>query len=180
MRERPNIPPAALINTAADLVIGVSAGLAAALIMSLFQSAVTRMGLQSQPRKTAAMKAADAISQEVAGASLKPRYKQKADLLLHYLTGAAAGGIYGLFGRLVPALRAGQGLLYGGLVWAMADEGLVPALGLSAPANRKGLGEHGFALSSHLVYGAALDIVRRRMNRMVAGGRVNGDPSEGD
>ena len=44
------------------------------------------------------MKAADAVSKEVAGAPMKPRLKKGADAFLHYAIGAIAGGVYGLVG----------------------------------------------------------------------------------
>lgn len=59
------------------------------------------------------MKAADAVSKEVAGAPMKPRLKKGADAFLHYAIGAIAGGVYGLVGGMVPGLMAGRGLLYG-------------------------------------------------------------------
>ena len=153
---------------ATDLVAGIAAGLAAALVMNLFQSALARAVARNQSSETAATKAADAVSEEVAGVPVKARFKKSADTLLHYVTGAVAGGVYGLVGGIAPGLMFGRGLLYGALVWAIADEGLVRVLGLAPPPKQVKLAEHGFGLSAHLVFGLALDFFRRRLNRLIS------------
>jgi hypothetical protein len=153
---------------AADLVAGIAAGLAAALVMNLFQSAMAGMVGQDQSSETVAMKAADAVSEEVAGAPVKPRLKSGADAFLHYATGAIAGGIYGVVSGMVPSLMAGRGLLYGALLWMVADEGLVPVLGLAPPSNQVKLADRGLGLSAHLVFGLALDFSRRQLNRLIS------------
>lgn len=75
----------------------------------------------------------------------------------HYGFGAALGAVYGLAAHRTPGLRAGCGLLYGSLVWAVADEGAMPALGLSRGPRELPIGVHLYALAGHWVYGATLE-----------------------
>ena len=60
-----------------------------------------------------------------------------------------------------PELRRGFGTVYGSLVWATADEGAVPARGLSKQPGEIPLGVHAYALGAHWVYGATLEGCRR-------------------
>jgi len=80
---------------------------------------------------------------------------------VHYAFGAAAGTIYALASEELPMLRKGFGSFYGSLVWAIADEGFIPALGLSREPRDLPADVHAYALSGHCVYGAALECVRR-------------------
>lgn len=102
---------------ATDLLVGVAAGLGATLAMSLFQSALACALSEDQSSDTAAMRAADAVSEKVSGAPVKSRFKKGADTLFHFLTGAAAGGLYGLVSGVVPAITLGRGMMYGGIIW---------------------------------------------------------------
>lgn len=75
----------------------------------------------------------------------------------HYGLGLAAGLCYGIAIDRAPWLRAGFGTLYGALVWVVADEGLVPAAGLSRRPLQLSPSVHAFALGGHLAFGAALE-----------------------
>ncbi len=83
----------------------------------------------------------------------------------HYGFGAAAGLLYALASRRLPALRAGGGTVYGTLVWALADEGAIPALGLSRGPRALAPGVHLYALGGHWAYGATVECVRRALAR---------------
>ena len=79
----------------------------------------------------------------------------------HYGFSAAVGVCYIVLAQRVPSLRAGFGGLYGALVWAAADEGAMPALGLSRGPRALTPGLHLYSLFGHWVYGATLEAVRR-------------------
>lgn len=79
----------------------------------------------------------------------------------HYSFGAVTGLCYATASERAPVLRSGFGALYGSLVWAIADEGLMPVLGLSRKPGDLPLGVHAYALCGHWVYGATLEGVRR-------------------
>jgi putative membrane protein len=83
----------------------------------------------------------------------------------HMGFGAAAGATYGLLSARMPAIRAGYGLPYGAAVWAVADEGAVPALGLSRRPQELSPGIHLYALAGHFVYATALESVLRLAQR---------------
>src|SRR4051812_39873150 len=147
---------------AADLAIGLAAGTIAAGAMNLFQDIWSKYVSPPPPGETAAAKAADAVSEEVSDARVKPSARKAADGVVHYLTGAVLGGLYGVLGGRLPMLFAGRGSAFGGLVWLICDEIAVPMLGLgprSKPAE-----EHWSALASHIVFGLSLDGMRRRVN----------------
>jgi uncharacterized membrane protein YagU involved in acid resistance len=87
--------------------------------------------------------------------------EQRLGTAAHYGFGAAAGLAYALASHGAPSLRAGFGLVYGTLVWALADEAAMPALGLSRGPRELPLGVHAYALGGHWVYGATLECVTR-------------------
>jgi hypothetical protein len=153
---------------ATDVMVGVAAGLVAALAMNLFQEGWTRLSNQPEPEETAASKAADVVSEEVSGAPVRSSKKKAADSVVHYFTAAVIGGAYGLIGGRFPQLFMGQGSLFGCFVWVAADELAVPALQLGPPPSKTSLKDHAMALGSHLVFGVVLDLVRRKTNALIS------------
>ena len=91
---------------------------------------------------------------------LSPDEKEPAGSLVHYLFGAAAGGVYGMLAEKTPAAWIGFGTLFGSVLWFLADEVAVPALHLSKSPREYPLSTHSSALASHLVYGATTELVR--------------------
>jgi hypothetical protein len=79
----------------------------------------------------------------------------------HYAFGGAVGMAYGLLSTRVPSVRAGFGTFYGALVWAIADEGVMPALGLSRGPRQLTPGVLAYGLLGHFVFGAALESTLR-------------------
>jgi hypothetical protein len=79
----------------------------------------------------------------------------------HYGFSASAGVCYALVAARAPGIRACFGTLYGTLVWALADEGVVPALGLSRRPTELPLGVHLYALCGHWIYGGTLEALTR-------------------
>jgi len=112
-------------------------------------------------RDDAAMRLANAISVGVFDEELTRSEKHKAGTALHYAYGISMGGLYGAAAELVPALTVGAGLPYVASIWVVADEGVVPALGLSKSPSEYPLSTHAYALASHLVYGLTTELVRR-------------------
>jgi hypothetical protein len=176
------------------MVAGVAGGLVASWVMNQFQSlwsSATRgierpHGAQSlqqgSPRHgvarelqergrdreadDATIRTAVVISERLFGLELAEREKKEvAGAVVHYAFGVATGGLYGAMAELKPATTAGAGLPFGAAVWLIADEILVPALGLSKPAKDYPLSTHAYALASHLVYGLTTEIVRREVRR---------------
>lgn len=109
----------------------------------------------------AAERLANAVSVGVSGRELPERAKEAAGVALHYAMGATSGAIYGALAEVVPQVTAGAGLPFGAGVWLVADEGVVPAAGLSKSAAEYPPAIHAYAFASHLVYGLTTELVRR-------------------
>jgi putative membrane protein len=89
------------------------------------------------------------------------REKKMLGQLIHYGFGTATGALYGAAAELDERVAAGSGIPFGAAVWIAADEVAVPASGLSRSPLEYPVSVHLQSLFSHLVYGAATDIVRR-------------------
>ncbi len=153
---------------AADLAIGIVAGTVAAGAMSLFQDIWSKYVSPPPPGESAAAKAADAVCEEISDAPVKPCERETADGVVHYLTGAVIGGLYGVLGGRRPMLFTGRGSVFGALVWLICDEIAVPLLRLGPAPRSKPAAEHWSALASHIVFGLSLDWMRRRVNAAVS------------
>lgn len=171
------------------LLAGVAGGLAAAWVMNQFQTALGKLiegvdkphGAQSLQQGTpehgvgrelrergsdeeqddAAERVANAISIGVFDHELTRGEKRKAGAAVHYAFGVTTGGMYGAAAEFLPGVTTGAGLPFGAFVWATADEGLVPALGLSKSPSEYPPSIHAYALASHLVFGLTAELVRR-------------------
>jgi uncharacterized membrane protein YagU involved in acid resistance len=98
--------------------------------------------------------------------------KDQAGQLVHYSFGALMGAGFGALVSLLPRAwvetSVGRGLIYGGLVWLVADEIGVSVAKLSPPPWKVNGLTHAYALLSHLVYGAALSGVYMAEERVAA------------
>jgi hypothetical protein len=175
---------------------GVTAGIVASLVMNYFQAFVGKLmkneskshGAQSlqqglpdhgisrelqkrgsdDPDDNAAVRAGNAVAELVFHHKLTKPEKQRAGAIAHYAMGVTSGAIYGAVAELVPQTTVGEGLPFGAAVWAIADEGVVPALGLSKPANEYPLSIHAYSFASHLVFGLTTELVRRNVRRALS------------
>lgn len=173
---------------AALAVAGLAGGLLGSLAMNLFgRLAVTvgggreapgaapgadRAGRGVQPPQSegtadddAAVRAGSAVYRAATGDEPDRHTQRQLGTAAHYAFGAGAGLAYGLLSGITPAVRGAAGLLYGTAVWAIADEGIMPALGLSRGPRRLSPGVHAYALAGHFVYGATLDAILRSVQR---------------
>ena len=176
------------------MIAGAAGGLVASWVMNQFQSLLSRTthgverphGAQSlqqgSPRHglarvlrergrdreadNAAVRTAVVVSEHLFGVELAEREKKEmAGAVIHYAFGVATGVLYGAAAEMLPASTAGAGLPFGAAVWMVADEMVVPAIGLSKPPTEYPLSTHASALASHLVYGLTTEIVRRAARR---------------
>ena len=177
------------------MIAGVAGGLVASWVMNQFQALLSRAphgverphGAQSLQRgsprhgvarelqkrgrdreeDTAAVRTAVVVSERIFGIELADRKKKKeiAGAVVHYAFGVVTGGAYGALAELKPATTTGAGLPFGVAVWLIADEIVVPALGLSKPPTKYPLSTHASSIASHLVYGLTTEIVRREVRR---------------
>jgi putative membrane protein len=129
-----------------------------------------RTGRGPQPAQ-ALGNASDDATVRVANAALgtvgqeltDPRAKRVAGEFVHLAFGAINGAIYGVAAELEPRVTAAAGAPFGAGVWAAADEGLVPALGLSRGPREASAGLLAYGLLSHFVYGMTTECVRRAL-----------------
>jgi hypothetical protein len=176
------------------MIAGAAGGLVASWVMNQFQAMLSRVthgverphGAQSlqqgSPRHgvarelqergrdreedNAAVRTAVVVSERLFGLELADREKREiAGAVVHYAFGVATGGVYGAIAELKPATTTGAGLPFGAAVWLIADEIIVPALGLSKPPTKYRLSTHASSIASHLVYGLTTEIVRREVRR---------------
>ncbi len=150
-------------------VAGIIGGIVASFVMTEFQTLLSSLSEEEKKSKKrnskedepANVKTAEAISENVFDHKLKKSEKEPAGEAVHYAMGATSGLIYGIASEIAPMTTAGLGLPFGAAVWLVADDVIIPALGLSKPATEYALSTHAYALTSHLVYGLTTDLVRR-------------------
>ena len=149
-------------------VAGAAAGLVASLVMNQFQSLWSKMAEarsgddeEEADEEPATTKAADLASETVAGEPVPEPLRRWADPVVHYSTGAVVGAVYGALAEVWPKVTKGGGAAYGGLVAIGLDEAVVPALGLGPSPLETPPSTHMYGLSSHVVFGWALEAARR-------------------
>lgn len=173
------------------LVAGVVGGLVASVVMNQFQAAWQKLaegetrahGAQSMqqgqpkrgvgrilqekgkdnPHDDATERLSNYISEEVFDHDLTEREKEIAGTAFHYAYGLTSGAAYGVAAELLPEITVGSGLPFGAFIWVMADEGVVPLLGLSKSSAELSFSKLAYGFSSHLVYGLTAEIVRRSL-----------------
>ena len=106
--------------------------------------------------------AGTAVYRSITGDEPDRRTRHWLGSAIHYAFGGAVGLCYALVRDAAPLIRAAHGTAYGTLVWAVADEGVMPALALSRGPRHLPTGVHAFALIGHWVYGVTLEEVVRR------------------
>ena len=148
---------------------GAVAGLLGAFAMERFQTLWSETSKRARPKQTAGaakdepitVKAAERVTERVFHAELPDEIKPVAGEAVHYAMGTLSGAIYGAIAEVLPIARAGNGLVFGALLWWIADNMAVPAIGLAKKPSAYPPSTHAYALSSHLVYGFVTESVRR-------------------
>jgi len=146
-------------------VAGLIGGLVAAFVMSEFQSVWNKLSGQEkqsggEKQEPATVKAAEMIVENATDHDLTDDEKKYAGPLMHYAMGSTSGAIYGAVSEVMPIARTGAGLPFGAAVWLVADDIVVPALGLSKPVTEYPISKNVYALVSHFVYGLTTEAVR--------------------
>lgn len=164
-------------------IAGFVAGLAGTWAMSEYQGLWSRVVDGGEPRSAGGRHdardwqeknegsnanelAANAVAHATVGRDLSEREMAVAAPLMHYAFGSAVSAVYGAFAEGAPWVTAGNGMAFGTLVWAGADEAAMPALGLADPAEYP-VESHLQSLTSHFVFGVTTELVRRGVRRML-------------
>jgi putative membrane protein len=152
------------------LISGLVGGAAASLAMGQFHSLITKKWvkpLKEQKEEDSTVKAASAVSESLFNHRLGEREKKPASSAVHYVFGAAVGGMYGAGVEWKPAIASAWGAPFGAAVWLGAHEIAVPALKLDKPPTQEPLPLQAVEFISHLIYGVTAETVRRLVRRML-------------
>ncbi len=145
------------------LVRGMVAGMAGAALQSLFFRATARWSpeptsvapanggkpAREQSENTLETAGRRVVEGLMKRGPLRAAEKRRAATAVHYLFGAAWGGLYGLWRESGRS----SGTAFGALVWLASDNLILPAFRLAGWPRRYRLAEHGYALQAHLAYG---------------------------
>lgn len=99
----------------------------------------------------------------LSGTRLDEGEKHRGGIVAHYAFGVSCASLYGGLAEVLPDAARGWGLPFGTLLWAGADEGLMPLLGLSKGPREYSLAVHSRALLGHLVFGWVTEVTRRAL-----------------
>lgn len=144
------------------LPIGLAGGLAASALMEAYQSRTARLfGQDASPDDSATVQLAE---RQVAAFRRRPipHYRRSlAGRVEHYLTGLVLGVGYVLAALHWAPIIWGFGVAFGIATMILLDELAVPALRLGPWPWATPLRTHLYSLTSHIVFGAVLEGVRR-------------------
>jgi uncharacterized membrane protein YagU involved in acid resistance len=165
-----------------DIAVGLLAGLVATRVTDLAQGPLRRMTPASVARRERRVSPGGASSSQVAAKRVAehlghaPGQQRVASLgrAVHLGVGMAWGPVYGLLRRHGGLGPIGAGLATGVAMSLVLDEGVVPALGLSAANQDYPILTHVRGLLAHLVYGAAAALAAEGLGRLV--GRLPAAP----
>jgi hypothetical protein len=114
-------------------------------------------------RFSAGEKLVESTSRTLVGQSPDPDTRERLSSLSHYAFGAAAGLLYSSLAKRHPVVTLGHGAAYGLAVWILAEELLMPALGLTQPPQDSPPEEHAYVAFGHLAYGLTLESTRQSL-----------------
>ena len=174
------------------LITGVTAGIAATLIMDQFQKLssagqkaaekqiklaqgesewqIAHEQAQSEQQAEQQEGSTEKVARKAAEASgnqLDKDSKKKAGQAVYYTFGTLMGIVYGVSAELLPEVTTGAGTGFGTLLFLAADEVAVPAFRLSAPPNKTPATDHLQHWAAHVVYGGSLELVRSLVRRLL-------------
>jgi hypothetical protein len=161
-------------------LIGFAGGLVGALAMNLFSRAVSsagngreasgaapgndRAGRGVQPPQADGPASDDATVRvgtvgyrAVTGRTPDRETRPWLGTAVHYAFSGTIGACYAIAAERLPVIRTALGTAYGTAVWIVADEMIMPLLGLSRGPRQLPAGVHAFALAGHWVYGLTLE-----------------------
>ena len=141
---------------------GAAAGLAATVPMTIVMEGMRAALPAEQHRRMPPREIVDrsiAKAEETAGARAELDRSDRATLttIAHFAFGAAAGALYGAFGRRRSSVLTG--IAYGLGVWAVAYGVGLPSLGLHPAASEDTKDRNEVLIASHVVWGATVGML---------------------
>jgi putative membrane protein len=150
---------------------GAIGGLAGSGLMMLSQTLLdgrkngspSPQSIREGPEKEPTEKMVAAISEKAIHVTPSPRAEKIGGALVHFAFGSGVGAVYGAVTELTPKTGMWVGAPVGAALWAAADLGAAPVLGLSLPPTKVPVSRHAKMLGLHLIYGFATDTVSRHI-----------------
>ena len=147
-----------------DLIKGAIAGAVATWVMGKVTNTMYQRedrGARRQEDDAREGKTSYGVATEKAGellgkASSKEQNEQ-VGAAIHWALGIGAGAVYAVLRRRFNAVGRVAGLGFGTAFWAVVDEGLVPALGLTPGPRAFPWQTHARGLAGHLTFGTVTD-----------------------
>ena len=156
-----------------DLLKGAIAGAVATWVMGKVTSYMyeheDRVARQEEDEARGGLTAYEVAAEKAAGAAgttLPTRQRQELGSAVHWALGIGAGATYAVLRRRVQVLGAGAGTAFGTAFWAVLDEGLVPALGLTPGPTAFPWQAHARGFVGHLTFGTVTDGTLRLLDRI--------------
>ncbi len=158
----------------AGIAVGLFSGLVATHVTNLAQrplkwvtpDSVDQHEKKVRPGASSSLVAAQKLA-KVLDVSPSQRETQSWGTVIHFATGIGWGPVYGLLRHYVGLRPISAALASGVGMSLVLDEGLVPALGLSAPNRHYLTFTRVRGLTAHLVYGAAVALAAEGLGHLV-------------
>ncbi|MGB3547630.1 MAG: DUF1440 domain-containing protein [Saprospiraceae bacterium] len=155
-------------DTETDYLKGFIAGTVAGLVGTALKALSERV---APTKPEAAPSAPENLAQDVSVAvtdkHLRATNEEIAEQGIYWTFGALAGGVYGMAAEATPVVRSGFGVPFGAILFAATHESLLPVLDLAPSPARKPAKYQISQLASHLIYGAAVEVVRQGVRELL-------------
>ena len=143
---------------------GLAAGLAAGLVATAAKTLAEKF---YPPRIHGEPDPSGLLSERIAGHPLDRTTGLVATESIHWGFGAAAGAFYGALAEFYPAATSKEGANFGLVLMALTHQGVLPAIGLSAPAEQQSEREQTSEAATHLIFGVVAERVRSLVRDMI-------------
>ena len=151
-------------NGARSLWKGLVAGLAAGVAATAAKALAEKL---YPPRIHGEPEPPELLAERIAGHPLDHTTELVATESIHWGFGAAAGAFYGALAEFYPAATSKEGANFGLVLMALTHQGVLPAMGLSAPAEQQSEREQTSEAATHLIFGVVAERVRSIVRDML-------------
>jgi putative membrane protein len=110
---------------------------------------------------------ADRMARRLGYGPLDTATKLRIQNVIHYSFGALSGGVYGALAEAFPSTTAGTGTAAGAGLYLASHGSTLPLLRIQAPPWRLPRAAVVWEFTSHLLFGAALELSRRGVLRLL-------------
>ena len=111
---------------------------------------------------------ADRVARRLGHGPLDTATKLRVQNVIHYSFGAIFGSMYSAAAETFPSATAGAGTVAGVGLYLASHGSTLPLLRIQAPPWRLPRAAFAWELTSHLVFGAVLEVSRRGVRRVLA------------